>query len=239
MKVLCSNQTGTLFGWLAGRFPGFIGNLFSTDGKFTPWQFAPYALDNGAFPAWTKREPWNESAWLRLIDRAAACAMQPEWALVPDVVADKDRTIESWHRYAPRLIERGFKLAFAAQDGMRPGDVPDGAAVVFVGGTTEWKWRTMPLWCAAGYRVHVGRVNYETQLLKCYGSGAESTDGTGWFRGSDGQFNGLVRYLEYAQGAGVRPHAADLASGAAVQGSYFKHRDAWDDGGETQQPRLF
>lgn len=241
MKVLVSTQTGTLFGWLCGQYPGLVGNLFSTDGKFTPWQFAPYALDNGAFPAWVNKRDWNETAWLKLLDRVAACPMQPEWVLVPDVVADKERTLESWYKYAPMLYERGFNsLAFAAQDGMLPNDVPVAADWVFVGGTTPWKWATLNMWCESGYPVHVGRVNEFSQLMRCYEAGAKSTDGTGWFRGDNRQFNGLVRFLELVKSAGVAQDPNCLAQRSSVSRSFFKYRDGQIDSGENQwQGRLF
>lgn len=234
-RVLLSNQTGTLFGWLCGQFPGLVGNLFSTDGKFTPWRFAPYACDNGAWPAFKNNRPWDETAWLKMLDKVVRCHLQPEWVLVPDVVADKDRTLERWYKYAPELHARGFdSLAFAVQDGMKPSDVPVAADVLFIGGTTEWKWRTMAAWCKTGYRVHVGRVNEFDKLMLCLESGAESSDGTGFFRGSDRQLNGLVRFLEYVKSAGVGQDSDYLAKGKAASRSLFKYRDSVFDSSKDQ-----
>ena len=91
----------------------------------------------------------------------------------------------------------------AVQDGMEPGDVPAEAGVVFVGGSTEWKWRTVRDWCDAFDRVHVGRVNTNGKLWECHEAGAESCDGTGWFRGDQRQLRGLIAYLERSsQGLG-------------------------------------
>jgi hypothetical protein len=70
----------------------------------------------------------------------------------------------------------------AVQDGMTPADVPKECAVVFVGGTTSWKWRSLPMWASSFSRVHVGRVNSIRLLLMAENAGAESCDGTGWFR---------------------------------------------------------
>jgi len=237
MRVLCSNQTGELHGYLCGRFPGLVGHLFSTDGKFSPWAFAPYALDNGAFPAWSNQRAWDEAAWLKLLDKATACPMQPLWALVPDVVTDKERTIENWHRYAPLVRERGFhSLAFAVQDGMQAEDVPADADVIFVGGSYEWKWETVQMWCAYFARVHVGRVNRLNRLMECYNYGAESTDGTGWFRGDDSQLNGLVEYLTHAQanGKAVQEDAANRLGRLSPKLSLFKYRDAQSDCGQNK-----
>ena len=76
----------------------------------------------------------------------------------------------------------GCPLAFAAQDGMTPADVPNNADVVFIGGTTSWKWRNLLSWTVAFPRVHVGRVNSRRLLEQAETAGAESCDGTGWFR---------------------------------------------------------
>src|SRR5690606_19465502 len=83
----------------------------------------------------------------------------PRWLLVPDVVADRDATIARWREWEPKLRPFGFPLAFAVQDGMTAEDVPADADVIFVGGTTDWKWRTVWRWCHDFPRVHVGRVN--------------------------------------------------------------------------------
>jgi hypothetical protein len=76
----------------------------------------------------------------------------------------------------------GVKMALAVQDGMTAADVPAEADVVFIGGSTSWKWRSLPEWTAAFPRVHVGRVNSLRLLLMAENAGAESCDGTGWFR---------------------------------------------------------
>lgn len=73
-------------------------------------------------------------------------------------------------------------MAFAAQDGMTPADVPSDADVVFVGGSTSWKWANLRMWTDNFPRVHVGRVNSRRLLEQAEQAGAESCDGTGWFR---------------------------------------------------------
>jgi len=55
---------------------------------------------------------------------------------------------------------------------------------------------TLRQWTAAFPRVHVGRVNTERLLWIAHYAGAESCDGTGWFRGDQQQLAGLLRYLE-------------------------------------------
>lgn len=91
-----------------------------------------------------------------------------------------------------------WRLAFALQDGMTPADIPDDAVVLFVGGTTKWKWRSLPTWASTGRRVHVGRVNEVERLLICERFGVESVDGTGWMKGTDGgrQAIALAKWME-------------------------------------------
>ncbi len=203
--VMPSNNTGIQVGYLAGRFPGQLGHLFSPGAERGPFPFMHYALDNGAYGAFTQGREWDEAGWLALLEWARISGQAPLWALVPDVVGDRAATLARWDKYHHVARRYGWPLAFAVQDGMEPCDVPSGADVVFVGGTTDFKWRTYRDCCAAFPRVHIGRVNTYGQLCKCAGAGAESVDGTGWFRGDQRQYRGLLAFLE--EQAGVRiPH---------------------------------
>lgn len=196
MIVMPSNNSAMHLGWLAGRYPGRIGWLLSPKGWRRPHHWMTYALDNAAFVAWVKNQPWDEAEYLALLQKAKNAPNGPAWVIVPDVVADRDGTLERWHLWAPRLAEYGWPLAFAVQDGMTQADVPSDASIVFVGGTTEWKWSTIKYWCEHNRRVHVGRVNGYGGLWKCHDAGAESCDGTGWFRGDPVQLAGLESYLQ-------------------------------------------
>jgi hypothetical protein len=197
MIVMPANQRGLVCGWLAGRFPQRIGHLYSPGGLTQLYPFIPFALDNGRFAACAKQQEWDEAAYLGMLDRVASDVLQPRWLLVPDVVADHEGTWREWDRWAHRLSSTyRWPLAFAVQDGMEPDDVPKEASVVFVGGSTEWKRRTLHDWCEHHSRVHVGRINTNRWLWECDEAGAESCDGTGWFRGDQQQLQGLVDYLE-------------------------------------------
>ena len=154
----------------------------------------PYALDNGAFPAWVNGTPWDDDGFCEMLELAAK-HHAPRWVLVPDVVADREGTLTLWNQWRSALHDYGWPLAFAVQDGMTQSDVPDDADVIFIGGTTAWKWQTMWQWCANNPRVHVGRVNSYGRLWDCHEAGAESCDGTGWFRGDQLQLAGLEKYL--------------------------------------------
>lgn len=193
-----ANNTGIRVGYMAGRFPGKLGHLFSPGSQCGPFPFMPYHFDNGAF---AKGDAWEEDSWFKMLDWGKLSGQAPRWALVPDVVGDRIRTLRKWDIYSPKLAKYGWPLAFAVQDGMTAEDVPIGTDVIFVGGSTEWKWRTVEMWCKQFPRVHVGRVNTYRRLWECHDAGAESCDGTGWTRGDQIQARGLMAYLEESTGS--------------------------------------
>jgi hypothetical protein len=171
----------------------------------------PYALDNGRFVVWSKGAEWNETPFLKLLDTAAA-EYPPLWIIVPDVVADAYATFDEWATWEPRLRSLGCPLALAVQDGMTPFAVrkhanPD---VIFVGGSTDWKRRTIWNWTHSFPRVHIGRVNTEKWLWNAHRCGAESVDGTGFFMGGDKRLAGLHRYLKRSS-LGLTPRQIELS----------------------------
>lgn len=186
MRLLPANHSSKKFHEIARQYPNRLGWLLGPGSWKTPREGLFYALDNDAFIAWKNGTRFNEAAWLKMLDKIPN--QRPDWALVPDVVANRVATLESWERYFPEVKARGLNPAFALQDGMTQKDVPLDAKVVFVGGTTEWKWRTLPYWCHHFPRVHVGRTNGIRRLWIAQRLGAESCDGTGYFRAT---FNGL------------------------------------------------
>lgn len=183
MMLMCG-QSNPVWHYWAGIHPGRVGVLVGPSywSKLKMRKWMPYALDNDAFIAWSNKEEWSESAWREMLQGAKMTGLKPLWCLVPDVVADRNATIENWKRYYPEAAKYGWPLAFAVQDGMTPDDVPPEASVVFVGGTTAFKWSQLPTWTKHFKRVHVGRVNEVSALLTCQRLGVESADGSGWFK---------------------------------------------------------
>lgn len=196
MIVMPANSSGLFTGYLMGKYPGQVGWIIGPGGWREPRDFIQYCFDNGAFPVWSKGKKWDEAPFYELCRRIIGREHKPRWIAVPDVVSDREATICSWNHHSPKVAAFGVPLAFVVQDGMTPDDVPDDAEVVFVGGSTDWKWRNLTMWTKSFPRVHVGRVNGERGLWLCHEAGAESCDGTGWFRGDQKQLAGLVRYLE-------------------------------------------
>jgi hypothetical protein len=191
MIIMPSNNTGFIAGSVYGRFPDRIAHLHNIDRWVTPP--IRFAVDNGVFGCYTTGREWDEINWRKQLAKAAP--YKPMWTVVPDWVGNKELTLERWGIFAPEVKLLRIPLAFAAQDGMTPDDVPEDAEIVFVGGTTEWKWKNILMWTKNFKRVHVGRVNSYGLLWKAHEAGAESCDGTGWFR-EPSRTRELVSYLE-------------------------------------------
>ena len=187
-----SNNSGHAVVTLCEAYPGRVGNLHTPDSIRRP-KPVPYALDNGVYGAWSNGREWDCEKYYKALNFYDP--VECRWTVVPDWVADKKLTLEKWDEHSDRVRSMGYTLAFAVQDGMHAGDVPSDADVVFVGGSTEWKWRTMPMWCREFERVHAARVNTYRLLWMAHECGAESCDGTGFTRGDQAQWRGLLTYL--------------------------------------------
>ena len=176
MLVMVANNTGVKVGYLAGKFEGKIGHLYSPGAQTGPYRSCHSVLIMellGMMMTGTKITGLNfltGRSWVGK-DRFGA------WFLM--WLATRAETLRRWKSYSPIAMKYGWPLAFAVQDGMIPKDVPDDASVVFVGGSTKWKWQTMAMWCREFRRVHIGRVNTYRRLWDCHDAGAESV-GRDW-----------------------------------------------------------
>lgn len=185
LRVMCSNHSSRWYMNLCQKYPENLGWIIGPRHWKNPRPGVAFALDNDAFQSFTNGTPYDFAAWEKFIAKVCATGLTPLWALVPDVVGDRDKTLDQWGMFHAVIKDScGWPTALAVQDGMAVEDVrqcnPD---VVFVGGTTGWKWKTAHVWCENFPRVHVGRVR-SRRLPYCQQIGAESCDGTGWFRES-------------------------------------------------------
>jgi hypothetical protein len=185
MRILIGNcNRQELRDW---HFKGLnCGTLISAGKKaILPPQELPYSLDNGAYGYFLQKKPFDNNAYREfLLKWFTLCRdNKPEWLLVPDCVGDRKKTLQMWEQWHLELKQWGVPLAIAVQDGMTKDDIPKDAEIIFVGGSTEWKLKTIPYWTAHFNRVHVGRVNGWKRIWTCYWHGVESVDGTGFFRG--------------------------------------------------------
>ena len=199
---MLANNSSPIFHYWAGKHPEKVGWLVGPKamGKTRLWNWVTYAMDNDAYTAWQNGEEWDEEAFYGAMDAARLAARKPSWVAVPDVVGDRSATIARWGEHYDRVRSYGWPVAFVVQDGMVPSDVPNEADVVFVGGSDQqnWKWRNAHIFCENFDRVHIGRVNGLRRLRYSEKIGAESVDGTGWFReGADGlKMDGLNGWLD-------------------------------------------
>lgn len=221
MRVFPANNSNAK--QLEEIYPGRMGFLIGPGGWRSPGGL-PWALDNGRFACWSHGKEWDQRLYQQTSEKAATAATMPLWVIVPDVVTDAVETFREWDRWALHLRAFGFSLALAVQDGMSANYVcrytdPE---VIFVGGSTDWKRKTLWSWCRQFPRVHVGRVNTEKWLWNADRCGAESVDGTGFFRGDKRQLQGLERYLRLSSlGLTTRQKEIAYADG-------FRHEREFD-----------
>lgn len=142
----------------------------------------PYALDNGAWSAYTQDRPWDRAAFVRLLTRYGAGA---DWVVVPDIVAGGLASLAHSMAWLPRVQAQTPRVLLAVQDGMQTTDLAgllSPQVGIFIGGTTTWKLATLPDWCRLGMQVecwtHVGRVNTARRITACAFAGATSFDGS-------------------------------------------------------------
>ncbi len=141
-----------------------------------------YALDNGAWSAYTQGRPFDEPAFVTALRKMGPGA---DWTVLPDIVMGGPASLEKSLGWMQRVLDETPRALLAVQDGMVPEDVRAflGARVgLFVGGSTAWKESTIGVWSALGREVgcwvHVGRVNTVRRIAICTAEGATSFDGT-------------------------------------------------------------
>lgn len=142
----------------------------------------PYALDNGAWSAFTQGRPFDFPAFEKALRKMGGGA---DWTVLPDIVAGGPASLELSLKWMRRVLDESPRALLAVQDGIGPDDVRGflGSRVgLFVGGSTDWKLKTLAEWCRLGASigcwVHVGRVNTVRRIHRCGIAGATSFDGT-------------------------------------------------------------
>jgi hypothetical protein len=148
-----------------------------------------YAIDCGA---WGAHLAGRALDWVDLQRYQAALeshGRHARWAVVPDVVGDRRGTLALTETWLP--VVRSFTLPLVAvQDGMKEADIEPWIGPecgIFVGGSTAWKWESLPRWGSLaerrGCHLHVGRCNSARHVVDCYRAGVSSFDGSGVVRG--------------------------------------------------------
>jgi hypothetical protein len=142
-----------------------------------------YALDNGAWTAYQKKQPFNAKLFMDAVKKLGANA---DFIVVPDVVAGGLGSLRFSQSWIERLVPLKRPLLLPVQDGMEVKDVRPYCQAghgIFVGGTTKWKEATMYAWgCLArecGVYIHAGRINSQRKLKLCQMCLMDSFDGSG------------------------------------------------------------
>lgn len=155
----------------------------------------PYAIDNGAYRAWLEFQAGRRTANLLDLDLfyglVAKMGAGADFIVAPDVVAEAERSLALTLEHLPILRERapGVRILISVQDGhehepyrSQIGRLLGPDTGVFVGGLTEFKESTMPLWCQMAHErgawAHVARVNTARRIALAAAAGADSFDGT-------------------------------------------------------------
>lgn len=179
--MICyASRTGTKRNLAALRAAGWR-MLISRAGVWRTEGFA-YALDNGAWSDFQMKRPFDEVKFAEVL---ALLGREADWVAVPDIVMGGTESLALSRRWLARVREASRLALIPVQDGMLPGDLLPllGDDVgIFLGGSTEWKLATMPLWgalCAErGAYFHVARVNTAKRLRMAHAAGAHSVDGS-------------------------------------------------------------
>lgn len=163
----------------------------------------PFAMDNGMyFPPTSEPKGDKElSLFYEVLCKYLRYDFNPMFVVVPDRPYDAAKTRSMAREHASTIRSVGYSgpLALAVQDGMTPDDA-DEYDVIFVGGSTDWKWGTISSWGeyskATNKWLHVARVNTKRRIQDAAMAGADSCDGTGIFRGDQAQLTGVLSALE-------------------------------------------
>lgn len=142
----------------------------------------PYAIENGAWSDHQQGKQFDEDAFERLIEKLGDRA---DFIVLPDIVAGGMRSLDLSMRWQNRCRAICDLVLIPVQDGMTPGDLAPLVSQhvgIFLGGSTEWKIDTAPIWGAfcAERRVylHFARVNTAKRMFLAIAAGANSGDGS-------------------------------------------------------------
>lgn len=150
------------------------------DQRPTPYPGEPWGFDNGAFRDWRNGRSFDESAYLRRLEVAYSAGM-PYLAIVPDLVADGERSLAFSLSWLTRLPS-DWPWYLAVQDGMTLAQVrmvlPKFKGL-FLGGSNKFK-ATAYFWAGLahgqGKHFHYGRAGTKRKLFHAVESGADSAD---------------------------------------------------------------
>lgn len=140
------------------------------------WRFA---LDNGAWGAFTAGGAWDEGAFRACVERLGGTA---DFVVAPDVVEGGRASLALSEAWLPWLRPRCRQVVIAVQDGVLPADVAsfvEQGIGIAIGGSTAWKEAMCARRVFVAPVLHVLRVNTGRRLELARHAGATSVDGSG------------------------------------------------------------
>lgn len=139
-------------------------------------------LDNGAFTDWRMGRQFDVRAFAHDLVLADAAAVQPDFIVVPDIVAGGLSSLALSLKWQKGVSSVG-KAYLAVQDGMSLSEVRDVLPLfdgIFVGGTLEWKLLSGKSWVELAHSFskpcHIGRVGTPGRLIWARKIKADSID---------------------------------------------------------------
>lgn len=154
--------------------------LVSARGALRP-EGLPYALDNGAWTAHQRQEPFDSTAFVRAVESLGHGA---DFVVAPDVVGNARASWSLTRQWLPWVLDRVPGLVLiAVQDGMSAqcvGDLIGGRVGLAIGGSTAWKENALARreFSDLGCYVHALRVNTVRRVNLCLHAGCDSIDGS-------------------------------------------------------------
>ena len=184
--------TGNMYGsdLIRGEKLGLGIMIASSPSNFKPskdWKGLPLALDNGAFQCYRRGYPFMENDFFDTLRECYRLQLELDFIVCPDIVGEGLTSLDFSLHYARTRLTGCKRLALAVQDGMLPRHIAtriadDDFSTIFVGGTLEWKWSTLPSWVSMahenGMKCHVGRCGTTTDITKAIEFGVDSVDST-------------------------------------------------------------
>lgn len=151
------------------------------------------ALDNGAFTCFKKGYPFQSNIFISTLQKCYSLGIPLDFITVPDMVGRGGESLEfslSWVKEPRSLLYSAPNLALVLQDGMTQGDLKEEVlclfTYLFIGGTVEWKWKTVDTWVKFakdnGKKIHIGQCGKRSYLERARELGVDSVDSTSFQR---------------------------------------------------------
>lgn len=162
MRIYHGSSSPSVIERATAAAPSHTHGYCWTPTKMTPHD-TPFILDNGAWRAFARNEPWDVDAFVGRLSQLDSMPRPPDFVVLPDVVTNPEQTVERATQWAGVIDQ---PTALPVQDGIEPKravDVCDrlDAETLFVGGTVQWKRRSAEKFVNAahehGFDCHLAR----------------------------------------------------------------------------------